>query len=159
VLDCARRLEGVRLTRFVNDALLSLFLHRSELIDAVERHPKHPGASRVRPFAERVGGPTKSELEDRFVAFCRHHDLPAPETNVRLDGREVDAFFRPERVIVELDSYEFHSDRATFERDREKDAEATANGLVTVRVTDERMAQAPRREASRLRAILTSRRH
>ncbi len=158
VLDCARRLKGRRLTRLVNDALLSLFLHRSELIEAIERHPKHPGSARVAPLLRHMGGPTKSSLEDRFVAFCERHDLPRPETNVRIDGREVDAFFRAERVIVELDSYEFHSDRATFERDRDKDADATAKGLITVRLTDERMKDTPREEAARLRKILAARR-
>jgi hypothetical protein len=158
VLDCAPRLEGPRLTRFVNDALLSLFLHRSELNDIVECHPKHPGTSRLGQFVGHKGGPTRSELEDTFVAFCERHDLPRPETNVHLDGREVDAFFREERVIVEIDSYEFHSDRTTFERDREKDADAAAKGLVTVRITDERMKAAPYKEAARLRAILKDRR-
>jgi hypothetical protein len=158
VLDCAPSLKGQRLTRFVNDALLSLFLHRGQLLDVLERHAKHPGAAPLRPLLERKGGPTRSELEDHFVAFCERHELPHPEINVILDGREVDAFFRTERVIVELDGYEFHSDRTTFERDREKDAEAAARGLVTVRLTDERMKQIPEREAARLRAILAARR-
>jgi Transcriptional regulator, AbiEi antitoxin len=159
VLDCARRLNGQSLTRLVNDALLSLFLHRSELIEAIERHPKHPGSARVGPLLRVKGGPTKSELEDRFVAFCERHDLPRPEINVCIDGREVDAFFRAELVIVEIDSYEFHSDRATFERDRDKDADATAKGLITVRLTNERMTDTPREEAARLRRILAARRN
>ena len=60
-------------------------------------------------------------------------------------------------MIVELDGYEFHSDRTTFELDREKDAEAAVKGLMTVRVTDERMDQNPGREATRLRTILKQR--
>lgn len=158
VLDCAPRLERPRLTRFVNDALLSLFLHEGELMDVIERRPKHPGAARLRPFLKRKGAPTRSELEDRFVAFCHRHELPQPEINVPMDGRVVDAFFRPEGVIVELDSYEFHSDRSTFELDRDKDAAAAAKGLMTLRLTDERMREDPSREASRLRTILKDRR-
>ena len=158
VLDCAPRLRRPRLTRFINDALLSLFLHRSELIDVLEHHPRHPGAARLRPFLNRKGGPTRSELEDRFVTFCQRHELPQPETNVVVDGREIDAFFREERVIVELDSYQFHSDRTAFELDRDKDAEAAEDGLTTVRLTDERMNEDPCREARRLRTILKDRR-
>jgi hypothetical protein len=45
-----------------------------------------------------------------------------------MNGRVVDAFFRAERVIAELDSYEFHSDRTTFEPDREKDTEPWPRG-------------------------------
>jgi very-short-patch-repair endonuclease len=135
-----------------------LFLHRDALIDALERHPKHPGSGRIAPLLTSKGGPTRSQLEDRFVAFCRRHGLPQPETNVPLNGRVVDAFFRAERVIVELDSYEFHSDRTTFELDREKDTEAMAKGLLTVRLTDERMKEDPVGEADRLGGILDSRR-
>ena len=158
VLDCMPRLKGPKLTRFVNDALLSSFLHRGELIDALERHPKHPGTALVRPFLKRKGGPTRSQLEDRFVAFCDRHELPQPEINVPMDGRIVDAFFPAEGVIVEIDGYEFHSDKATFELDREKDAEAAVNGLMTVRLTDQRMSENPVREARRLRKLLEDRR-
>ena len=75
-----------------------------------------------------------------------------------MNGRIVDAFFRAERVIVEIDSYEFHSDKTTFELDREKDAAAAVKGLMTVRLTDERMNEDPVREARRLGAILVARR-
>jgi very-short-patch-repair endonuclease len=91
------------------------------------------------------------------LAFCERHGLPRPETNVVVEGREVDAFFRAQRVIIELDGYEFHFDRTAFELDREKDAEAVVKGLLTVRVTDERMNQNPNREAARLRTILKQR--
>lgn len=158
LLDCAPRLKGQKLTRFVNDALLSPFVHDGALREVIERHPNHRGAARLRPFLKRKGGPTRSELEDRFVAFCKRHELPQPEINVAMNGRVVDAFFRGERVIVEIDSYEFHSDRPTFELDREKDADAAAKGLMTVRLTDERMKEDPAREADRLRGILDARR-
>ena len=49
-----------------------------------------------------------------------------------MNGRVVDAFFRAERVIVEIDSYEFHSDKPTFELDGEKDADQDgSHGLGT----------------------------
>jgi hypothetical protein len=49
-------------------------------------------------------------------------------------------------------------DRATFERDQDKDVEAMVNGLVSIRVTDERLEQAAEGEAVRLSAILEARR-
>ena len=158
LLDCARRLKGQKLTRFVNDGLLSPFVHDGALRDVIERHPKHRGAAPLTPFLKRKGGRTRSELEDRLVAFCEHHELPQPEINVPMNGRVVDAFFRAERVIVEIDSYEFHSDKPTFELDGEKDADAAAKGLMTVRLTDGRMKEDPGREAGRLRGILDARR-
>ena len=153
VLDCAPRLANP--VRFVNDALHSPWLTESQLIEASERHPR---GRLVQAIVLGQPGVTRSELEDRFVVFCRHHGLPRPEINAIVDSREVDAFFRAERVIVELDSYAFHSDRSTFELDRRKDAEAAAKGLTTVRLTDERMGREPDQEAARLRKMLKDRR-
>jgi very-short-patch-repair endonuclease len=61
-------------------------------------------------------------------------------------------------VIVELDGWDFHSSRESFESDRERDASTLAAGCVTVRVTWERMTERAAREATRLHAILNQRR-
>ena len=63
-----------------------------------------------------------------------------------------------EKVIVELDSWEFHKNRIAFETDRERDAETLAHGFITVRMTWERIHVQPDREGSRLRAIVEGRR-
>ena len=73
-----------------------------------------------------------------------------------IGGYIVDALFVAERVIVELDSWEFHVDKIAFETDRERDAETLAHGFVTVRVTWERIEQRPQREAERLHVILAA---
>ena len=72
-------------------------------------------------------------------------------------GYEVDALFERERVIVELDGWEFHNDRRSFERDRAKDVDTLLAGFVTVRITWERLHKHPRREAESLKRILASR--
>jgi very-short-patch-repair endonuclease len=63
-----------------------------------------------------------------------------------------------ERVIVEVDSVEFHSDRDSFERDRHRDAIMLEADYLTVRITDQRMKRTARAEARRLNAILERRR-
>ncbi len=92
-----------------------------------------------------------------FVSFLERFDLPMPELNYHMDGRVVDAFYRREGVIVELDSFRFHKTRAVFERDRKTDAEATARGLATIRITDARMKGAAEEEAANLAATLRRR--
>jgi very-short-patch-repair endonuclease len=72
-------------------------------------------------------------------------------------GYTVDALFPTEKLIVELDSHEFHDDAIAFETDRERDAETLAHGFVTVRITWERIHSTPEREAARLRTILAQR--
>lgn len=96
-------------------------------------------------------------LEDDFAVFCKRYGLPTPVTNTYLFGYEIDALFTVERVIVELDGRRFHED--TFERDRDRDADMLAAGIVTVRITDKRMNQNPEQEASRLNKILEGRRN
>ena len=158
VLDCAPRADEARLTRLVNDALQSGHLARDALAELLIRCGHHRGAGRLQRFALEGGRPTRSEFEDAFNAFTKRFGLPDAELNVDVNGREVDAFFRAEGVIVELDGFEFHSSWTAFERDRRQDADALAVGLVTVRVTWDRLIHRSADEAQRLHAILRRRR-
>jgi very-short-patch-repair endonuclease len=83
---------------------------------------------------------TRSEAERRFLDLIRAARLPAPETNVRVAGYEVDFLWRAERLVVEVDGFAYHSSRAAFERDRRKDAALQAAGLRVVRVTYRQIA-------------------
>ena len=111
----------------------------------------------LRPLVVTPTGPTRSEFEDRFLAFAREYGLPTPSMNARVAGYEVDALFPAHMVIVELDGYEYHQGRRSFERDRERDAVLLAAGYVTIRITWERLTTQPEREAARLHQILTRR--
>jgi len=159
VLDCAPDLPDRRLARIVADARRGGQLNLSQLADVAERFPRHPGCACLAPLLEQVdGAPTRSELEDAFPVFCRQFGLPAPRVNTTVCGYEVDALFATERLIVELDGWDFHQGRDAFERDRRRDADTLAGGFATVRITWERMATSPREEAERLRTILERRR-
>lgn len=154
LLDIAPRLTDPELTRAINDGRLSRRIYPAELEALLARLPTHRGAKRIRALVTPSAGPTRSELEDTFVAFTRRHGLPEPQINARVAGYEVDALFAEQKVIVELDGWEFHSDRRSFEGDRERDAALLAAGYVTVRITWERLTGDPEREARRLRVIL-----
>lgn len=58
---------------------------------------------------------------------------------------------------MELDSWEFHGDRRSFETDRERDARHLVPGIVTVRLTWTRLHARPAQEAKRLHTILAAR--
>jgi hypothetical protein len=158
LLDCAPLLSDQQLRRAVNAGLRRHLVTRAALADVAARNPQHRGAKLLRPFAAERGADTRSPLEDDFQTFCRDHGVPVPQVNVHPAGYEVDAYFAAERLIVELDGYDFHSDRRTFESDRERDAHHLALGIATVRLTWERIHQHPGREAARLHAILAARR-
>ena len=157
-IDIAPGLNDKRLTRVVNDGRHARLLHLDDLVDVLDRNPTHPGTKRLRRFVDAPTGPTRSELEDQFVAFCSRYGLPAPVTNTCVLGYEVDVLFPAERVIVEIDSWEFHRFRDSFEGDRNRDADLLAGDYITIRITDERMKQTPDHEAARLKTILDRRR-
>lgn len=160
LLDTAPRLTDRQLARAANDSLHTHFLTRSQLAELLHRHPDHPQARRLARFTDDTrGGPTRSSFEDDFPAFCERFGLPRPIMNATVAGYEVDALFQAEKVIVELDSWEFHKDRQTFESDRDRDADTLAQtGHVTVRITWERIEERAHREAARLYRILQARR-
>jgi very-short-patch-repair endonuclease len=63
--------------------------------------------------------------------------------NARILGHEVDFLWRDERLVVEVDGFQFHSTRAAFERDRQRDAELQGAGLRVLRVTWRQVVDAP----------------
>ncbi len=78
---------------------------------------------------------TRSVLEERFVALIERHRIAMPEVNVRLEGFVVDALWRRERVVVELDGHDTHSYPAAAERDRRRDLLLRRGGFTVLRYT------------------------
>jgi hypothetical protein len=158
VLDMSPRLKDRALKRLVNNALGSPWMTEDQLAETLARHPNARGTKRIAKLIGLPGTPTRSGWEDDFPAFCAAHGLPAPVMGEPLGGYILDVLFPFERVIVELDSWPYHKGKIAFEGDRERDADMLALGLVTVRVTEERLDERPDDEARRLHAILEERR-
>jgi very-short-patch-repair endonuclease len=119
--------------------------------DALARPPRDAPAVAVRRASR---SPTRSTFEDVFLVFVERYELPRPEVNQWVAGYEVDAIWRAQRLIVELDSRTFQDHDDPFERDREKDADLIAAGYRAVRVTWQRLVHHPAREAERFAALL-----
>ena len=102
-------------------------------------------------------GFTRSRAERRLKALVARAGLPAPLTNVRLNGHEVDALWPAERLIVEVDSYAHHASRRAFEDDRARDATHAAAGFRTLRVTWRQLTGRPELTAARFAAALALR--
>jgi hypothetical protein len=156
VLDCAPRLIDEALGRAVSDARHAGYLKLAPLTDLIDRYPRHRGVARITPLLTTRDGPTRSQWEAAFPAFCERFGLPRPLMSARVCGYTVDALFEAEKLIVELDSWRFHSGREAFERDRDRDADTLAAGLGTLRITWDRLEETPAKEAWRLNAILAN---
>ena len=127
------------------------------LDDLVGRHRGERGTKTIRTILVdgRIGDSiTRSELEDRFLAFLDARGLPRPEVNVLVQGIEVDCLWREQRVVVELDGHASHTTRATFESDRARDRMLVVAGHSVVRVTWRHLHQEADSLDEDLRALL-----
>ena len=96
----------------------------------------------------------RSPLEIRFSAFVRQHKLPLLLQNVHVLGHEVDALWPDAKLIIELDSWEYHGHRAAFERDRARDPKLMIAGYRTIRVTHRRLDREASQLAAEIRQLL-----
>jgi very-short-patch-repair endonuclease len=76
---------------------------------------------------------TRSEFERRLLFLCEEHDLPIPECNAWIEGFIVDAVWREQKVIVELDGKDGHSPWDRVKRDHHRDLIHRRAGFVTLR--------------------------
>jgi hypothetical protein len=98
-------------------------------VDAVlARRPSTPGGKKLRRVLHGDVHVTLSTLEARFLELLIDAGLPLPETNRPAGGRRVDCRWPEQRLTVELDGYQFHNSRHSWELDRLREREARARG-------------------------------
>ena len=156
VLDGASYLYGDDLEEFVAEALATGLVDRHKLEVAIQRCPTRRGVGRLRALLRQQGGPrrTRSWAERRILSLVRQAGLPVPRTNVQLHGQQVDAFWPEHRLVVEVDSWKFHRDRAAFENDRARDATHVAHGYRVLRFTAAQLRDQPMIVIAQLAAAL-----
>lgn len=76
---------------------------------------------------------TRSWLEERFLDLVLDAGLPRPRLNAPAAGFEVDALWTDARVVVELDGWADHRERAAAARDRDKTNRLQVAGYVVLR--------------------------
>jgi very-short-patch-repair endonuclease len=139
ILDCAAVLpkrDDDRLEIMCAQAKAHHDVGVPELWQQIERNPGKPGVPRLAKLIEkRVPRRPKRELERRLLKLIRASDLPEPEVNVWLEGAERDLAWRDQRLVVEADSYTFHSDPRTWARDIGKTNDLQLRGYVILRFT------------------------
>lgn len=123
------------------------------------RYPRRPGASALAAVLDSDVPPllVRSPAESEFLGLVRTARLPRPETNVRIAGHEVDALWRAERLVVEVDGLDYHAGRPAMIRDRRRDADLTAAGFRVIRVTWADIRSQPTAMLVRIAAALARR--
>ncbi|MCW3065137.1 MAG: hypothetical protein JWN32_2309 [Solirubrobacterales bacterium] len=85
----------------------------------------------------------RSHLERLFLAAVRKARLPRPEVNARIAERRRDFVWPDQKLVVEVDGYQWHSTKEAKRRDHQRDRELTALGWRPVRFTFEDVAFEP----------------
>jgi hypothetical protein len=100
---------------------------------------------------------TRSRLERAFLALCESAGIPLPEVNPIVAGMMVDALWRPQRLVVELDGYDGHSSRAQIAHDRSRELRLRRAGFLVVRYTWDQITTEAELVVADLRANLIAR--
>ena len=137
ILDCAPIVEDEQLEAMCAEAHALGLAKAPALREQLERNPGRRGTARLRKLLDRPAPPrrTKRELERRLLRLVLSSSLPDPETNVWVGPKNVDMLWRAERVVVEGDSYTFHSHARPWARDIGKSNELQLQGYLVLRFT------------------------
>lgn len=77
----------------------------------------------------------KSVFEGLFLDICDDHGITHPKVNHVVGRSEIDCVWSGSRLLVELDSYEFHRGREMFEQDAARSNRLRAEGWTVLRFT------------------------
>ncbi|MBO0769737.1 MAG: hypothetical protein J2O48_13725 [Solirubrobacterales bacterium] len=147
LLEIAADLSARDLERALDEAFSLGRVNRDDVAAELSAHPTWAGAGTLRRLlgVRLVGNPSRSHGQERLLALIRDAGLPDPEMDARVGGGyTVDCLWREAGVAVEYDSFQWHSSRSSWARDRRKDLHCRERGIELIRVTDEDFGNAPR---------------
>jgi hypothetical protein len=136
LLDLADVLDRQALKRVITEAEYTNQFDLSAINAVVSANPGRASAQLMAAVGG-AGHRTRSELEDRFLAFLERHDVEPPQTGVWIEGYELDFVWTRAGLVVELDGLAAHTTRATFNADRLRDRRLWRAGLRTMRLTSQ----------------------
>jgi very-short-patch-repair endonuclease len=162
ILDLAARWPIDRIENAIRQAEYRRLDDLLSLVDMIERYPGRRGVRRVRMALGRIealpAGRTRSQLEERFLSFLRHHGLPRPRLNdwIIVGGKrfQVDCHWPGTGQVVELDGWQAHGTRTAFRQDRTRDRVLRTAGYEATRISWAQLDDEPEAIALDLRQLL-----
>lgn len=161
ILDLAADSRPKAVRRYIQRADDAHLFDLRAMHDLLERTSGHRGRADVLvalDIYEDAAPFTRSGLERRFLEVAREAGLAEPSMNAFVAGHEIDAYWEAERFGVELDVFETHGGRLSFEEDRVRDDELLLAGVETTRVTGQRLDREPGAVVESVRRHLERRR-
>jgi very-short-patch-repair endonuclease len=115
-----------------------------------------PGAAKLRRITSGDTPILLSRLEKGFRELLRQNRLALPETNRPAGAHYVDCRWPEYKLTVELDSYQFHNSRHSWQQDHRREREAYARGDELRRFTWGDVFEDPRPMLAELRGLLAA---
>ena len=139
VIACARVYPYDEALCVADSALRAGDVTRDELLVAAHRSPR-TGRTRAVRVAQNADGRAANPFESCARAICHDVDGLSVDLQVRVVGvGRVDLADRELRIIIECDSFEFHSDRDSLRKDMRRYTEAARRGWVVLRFSWEQV--------------------
>jgi hypothetical protein len=160
LLDLTARTDSKRLERIFVQAYKSGCLSWLRLGRVLERRRGCKGIGKLRRIAQEVNPQaleTRSVTEVDFLALCRKANLPIPSVNVMVEDHLVDFLWPSQKVVVETDSWSYHGDHSSFERDHQIDVDLIAAGYDVHRATYKMLERNPDPFLNNVRRALRTR--
>jgi len=154
LVDIAAALSAEALARACHEAGIRYGATPRMVEEQLRRRPTTPGGRKLRLIVHGDTRVTLSKLESRFLAVLAQDGLPLPVTNRPAGGRRVDCRWPEHQLTVELDGYQFHNSRYSWELDRRREREARARGDEFRRYTYGDVTEDNRFMLRELRALL-----
>lgn len=143
VADLAPRMSTREVEQTVAVCLRRKLFDRAAIGDHVASHRATPGTAAMRRFVLAEPSMTRSAAEELLRSLLFAAGEPPPNMNHWVEGREVDAYWPRERLVVEVQSKQWHSGEGALEDDTEKAALFAALGYVHLPVTATQLTRRP----------------
>jgi len=126
----------------------------------LKAHPTRRGARALRNLLTTERGPriVRSKAERIALRVLREHDLEPDESDYWIGPYRVDFLYRPEKLVLEVDSYAFHSTPKRFVDDRRRMAYFASRGYQVFPLTWHDLHGGHAEAMARLRATREERR-
>jgi hypothetical protein len=153
LVDLATCLSIAQLEAAINEADHLDLIDPERLLVALASLPRRSGIGRLRRLLEAPGAPlTSTELERRFLPLASDVGLPAPQTQVWLDGYRVDCW--PDLdLVVEADSLRYHRTPFKQATDKRRDNAHIGAGRATLRFSAGQVRDEPAYIRATLRRV------
>ena len=137
-------------------ALRSHLVSRTRLAERLDASPPRPGLRALRKAAH-APVLTRSRYERMLRRLIVEAELPQPNYNAPVLGKEIDLYWPMAKLGIEVDAFSTHGDTASFEDDRKLDTDFGAAGIEIRRFTGPRIEHHPHAVITRIAALLTLR--